>query len=99
MVWMRTSGMSSFRKLWGRIETGLTPGTYTLVINNNYDVSDFGGKKTFVLSTANFFGGQNYFMSACFMVVGIMCVVFAVVLLCAFMNKKRLLRKQLAKSD
>lgn len=57
-------------------------------------MSLFGGKKTFVLTTTNFLGGQNYFMAACYLVVGIMCIVFAVVFLIAFMNKKRKLRKR-----
>jgi len=57
MVWMRTSGLSDFRKLWGKIENSMTPGTYTLVINNTYDMTDFGGTKTFVITTTNFLGG------------------------------------------
>lgn len=28
IVWMRTAGLPSFRKLWGRIETQLQPGQY-----------------------------------------------------------------------
>jgi hypothetical protein len=34
IVWMRTAGLPSFRKLWGRIEGGLTSGDYTVEINN-----------------------------------------------------------------
>lgn len=30
IVWMRTSGLPNFRKLWGRIEGGLEAGTYRL---------------------------------------------------------------------
>jgi hypothetical protein len=42
IVWMRTSGLPEFRKLWGRIDTPLNPGeNYTLNIKNNYNVSSF----------------------------------------------------------
>jgi hypothetical protein len=34
IVWMRTAGLPSFRKLWGRIDAGLMPGSYSLQINN-----------------------------------------------------------------
>mmetsp|Transcript_35451 Transcript_35451/g.35114 ORF Transcript_35451/g.35114 Transcript_35451/m.35114 type:complete len:190 (+) Transcript_35451:267-836(+) len=63
IVWMRTAGMPNFRKLWGRVRDDIPKGTLTITINNNYDVSSFDGKKTFVLSTTNAFGGKNYFLS------------------------------------
>jgi hypothetical protein len=34
MVWMRTAALPHFRKLWGKINTDLEPGTYTVTINN-----------------------------------------------------------------
>jgi hypothetical protein len=30
MNWMRIAAMSDFRKLWGRIETDIQPGNYTV---------------------------------------------------------------------
>ena len=63
IVWMRTAGMPSFRKLWGRIRSDIEVGNYTITIANSYDVSAYDGKKTFVLSTTNAFGGKNYFLS------------------------------------
>jgi hypothetical protein len=36
IVWMRTAGLPNFRKLWGRIDEGLEPGTYNLYVNNQY---------------------------------------------------------------
>jgi len=35
----------------------LEKGTYKIIIQNNYDVSSFSGKKYFVLSTTNMLGG------------------------------------------
>jgi hypothetical protein len=57
-------------------------GDYTLIANNTYDVSSFGGTKTFVLSTTNGLGGQNYFLSYSYIGVGGLCILFAFVFLC-----------------
>ncbi len=95
IVWMRTSGLPNFRKTWGRIPEGLSPGTYTVTINNRYDMSNFGGKKSFVISTTNYLGGKNYFLAISYLVVGVMCGVFAVVFAIAYMNKKRVMKKKL----
>jgi hypothetical protein len=85
---MRTAGLPNFRKLWGKIETRLEAGTYTVTIQNNYDVSSFEGKKSFVLSTTNALGGKNYFLAICYLVVGSLCIVFAIIFLIAFLKKK-----------
>lgn len=88
IVWMRTAGLPNFRKLWGRIEDGLKAGQYTVTIDNNYDVSSFDGKKSFVLSTTNALGGKNYFLAICYIVVGALCIVFAIIFLVAFLKKR-----------
>jgi len=85
---MRTAGLPNFRKLYGRVERDLPAGTYTISIANNYDVSSFGGKKSFVLSTANALGGKNYFLATCYIVVGCLCIVFAIIFFIAIMRKK-----------
>jgi len=38
---MRTAGLPTFRKLWGRIEQDLQPGTYSVSISNNFEVRPF----------------------------------------------------------
>lgn len=78
MVWMRPAALPNFRKLWGRIPTTLSNGTYTLQINNTYDVSEFKGDKLFVLSTVNSFGGKNSFLGISYIVVGSICVVMSI---------------------
>lgn len=77
MVWMRPAGLPDFRKLWGRIRMNLNPGKYMLSIVNNYPVQSFGGKKSFVLSTANVLGGKNSFLGVAYLIVGCVCLIVA----------------------
>lgn len=70
IVWMRTAALPKFRKLWGKIDTDIEKGVYTLDVLNLYNVKDFDGKKTFIISTANAFGGKNIFLAVAYLVVG-----------------------------
>jgi hypothetical protein len=88
IVWMRTAGLPNFRKLWGKIEGDLVKGVYTIQIKNNYIVSAYDGSKSFVMSTTNALGGKNYFLAICYLVVGSLCIVFAIIFLVAFLRKK-----------
>lgn len=90
IVWMRTAGLPNFRKLWGKIEQDLEPASYKVVIENNYAVDTFQGKKYFVLSTTNALGGKNYFLAVCYIVVGTLCCLFALIFCIAYMRKKNL---------
>lgn len=94
IVWMRTAGLPNFRKLWGRIDNGLKKGTYTVEIDNKYDVNGFEGNKSFVVSTTNALGGKNYFLAICYIVVGSLCLIFAVIFLFAFIKKKKSRREE-----
>lgn len=88
IVWMRTAGLPQFRKLYGRIAEGLEADTqYWVRIQNTYDVSGFNGTKTFVLSTTNALGGQNYFLAISYMVVGALCLVLAMIFLGVCLSK------------
>jgi LEM3 (ligand-effect modulator 3) family / CDC50 family len=89
---MRTAGLPNFRKLYGKIENDILPGTYVVTIENNYDVNGFDGNKSFVLSTTNALGGKNYFLAVCYIVVGSLCLIFAVIFLVAFLKKKNVRR-------
>jgi hypothetical protein len=40
---MRTAGLPTFRKLWGKIDGPLKPGKYQVIISNNYNTSKFEG--------------------------------------------------------
>ena len=88
MVWMRTAGLPNVKKLYGRIDQDMPEGEYKVSIKNSYDVSDFGGTKSFVLSTTNYFGGTNYFLAICYIVVGVLCVLFGFIFLIAWVGRK-----------
>ena len=87
IVWMRTAGLPNFRKLWGKIEEDLKPGYYKVIIENNYQVDTFDGSKYVVLSTTNALGGKNYFLAVCYIVVGTLCCLFALIFCFAYMRK------------
>lgn len=46
IVWMRTAGLPTFRKLYGRIDQDIPAGTLlSFAINPGFEVVSFGGKK------------------------------------------------------
>lgn len=63
ITWMRVAGMPDFRKPYGRIIEDMPAGNYSLVIENNFDVSSFQGHKKFFMSTTNSYGGRNTFLA------------------------------------
>ena len=76
----------------GRIEkNGLKKGqNLTVTIHNNFDAKKFYGKKFLLLSTANVFGGKNYFLGISYIVLGCICIVLAIVFIIGYnYNKKK----------
>ncbi|KAJ1290819.1 hypothetical protein BS78_02G272300 [Paspalum vaginatum] len=81
MVWMRTAALPTFRKLYGRIDVDLQADEQIMVtIQNNYNTYSFGGKKALVLSTAGVLGGKNSFLGRGYVVVGLACLLLALLL-------------------
>jgi hypothetical protein len=77
IVWMRTAGLPTFKKLHRKIKGGLKKGTYTMRIDQRFKVQQFEGGKSFYLSTVTWIGGKNDFLGWSYIVVGILSVVVA----------------------
>jgi len=82
LVWMRVAAFPNFRKLYRIIDslpnaTELS-GTIKIVINNTFNVTDFGNK-SLVLTELSWLGGKNNFIGYLFAVVGAIYLVFAIV--------------------
>jgi len=82
VVWMRTAGLPTFRKLWAKFPGGFEEGDVLHVdISNNYPTSSFNGKKSVVITTTSWLGGKNDFLGSALLAVGGMCHVLALVFL------------------
>ncbi|KAF9429127.1 hypothetical protein BGZ76_001783 [Entomortierella beljakovae] len=89
-VWMRTSGLPNFRKIYGKNDLqSLNPGTYTIDIDMNYNVTEYGGTKSIVISTVSFMGGRNPFLGIAYIVVGVLCVVLGLLFTARHLYKPR----------
>ncbi|KAI1790748.1 transcription regulator [Ganoderma leucocontextum] len=61
--WMRTAGLPTFSKLWGRNDSmSLVPGRYRITVNLNFPVTKYKGTKSIVISSAAWMGGKNPFL-------------------------------------
>jgi len=82
IVWMKTSSLPTFRKLYGRIEGNFNKGD-RLVFNliANFEVDSFDATKTLVISNLGGMGGRNTFLGLAFTTIGSLCMVFGFVLL------------------
>eukprot|EP00300_Choanocystis_sp_HF-7_P021840 c20946_g1_i1.p1 GENE.c20946_g1_i1~~c20946_g1_i1.p1 ORF type:complete len:326 (-),score=69.69 c20946_g1_i1:123-1100(-) len=81
IVWMRTAGLPTFKKLHRILNSGLEQGTYTIRIGQHFPVAEYDGEKAFYLSTTTWIGGRNDFLGWAYIVVGIVCMILALVFL------------------
>lgn len=80
IVWMRTAGLPTFRKLYGKIDKHVRSGTVlSFNVSANFEVDSFDGTKTLVVSTVGKFGGKNSFLGVAYIVVGSICFFLAFV--------------------
>lgn len=80
IVWMRTAAFPTFRKPYGRIGTGLQAGLYDVVIEYNFPVTSFAGRKRIIVSTTSWIGGKNSFLGISYIVVGSLCFAVGIAL-------------------
>ncbi|KZT61277.1 Lem3/Cdc50 [Calocera cornea HHB12733] len=78
--WMRTAGLPTFTKLYGRNDDAVLPaGRYEVVVQMNFPVEMFGGTKSLVLSTVSWIGGKNPFLGWAYIGTAALFVLLAVV--------------------
>ncbi|CAL1703954.1 unnamed protein product [Somion occarium] len=77
--WMRTAGLPTFTKLWGRNDNDPLPrGRYQIIANLNYPVRSFKGRKAVVISTVSWIGGKNPFLGWAYVATAALFVLLAV---------------------
>ncbi|XP_049964262.1 cell cycle control protein 50A-like [Schistocerca serialis cubense] len=81
IVWMRTSALPKFRKLYRRVDhsrepfaDGLPAGNYTLHVEYNYPVASFSGSKVFIVTSTTAVGAGNQFLGAAYVTCGCVCM-------------------------
>ncbi|KAI0811034.1 transcription regulator [Irpex lacteus] len=77
--WMRTAGLPTFTKLWGRNDNdNLQQGRYQIVIDLNYPVKPYHGTKSVVISTVSWIGGKNPFLGWAYVATAALFVLLAI---------------------
>ncbi|KAI0387002.1 Lem3/Cdc50 [Hypomontagnella monticulosa] len=90
IVWMRTAGLPTFSKLYGRNDTApMLSGIYTMDIIDNFRMDQYQGRKSIVITTLSVMGGKNNFLGILWLVVGGFCIVLALVFLVTNLIKPR----------
>jgi len=83
IVWMRTAGLPTFKKLYRKIMyTNLKAGdVLSISMVNVFPVESFSGQKAIVLSTVSWLGGKNDFLGWAYIVVATLCFVLGALFL------------------
>jgi hypothetical protein len=89
LVWMRPSGLSYFKKLYGVIPGGLTAGIYTVNVTSNYDMTTYSGKKNAVLATRTDIGGQNLILCIIHFIAALLCLIIVIAVIIHVMYRKK----------
>mmetsp|Transcript_1014 Transcript_1014/g.1989 ORF Transcript_1014/g.1989 Transcript_1014/m.1989 type:complete len:497 (+) Transcript_1014:229-1719(+) len=85
IVWMRTAGLPTFRKLYGRLKAppgGFKKGdSVNLTVVPNFLVSTISGSKSIIVGTTSPLGGKNGVLGVAYIAVGSVCLVLAAIFL------------------
>ncbi|CAG7935030.1 unnamed protein product, partial [Penicillium olsonii] len=90
LVWMRTAGLPSFSKLSRRNDNeSMSAGLYSLAIVDYFNVTEYSGTKSILISTRTALGGKNPFMGIAYVVVGGVCVLLGALFTVAHLVRPR----------
>ena len=78
--WTKDQALIGKYKLWGRINQPLQKGKYNLVAANNYKINTLRIAKGVELLQPTTMGGALYFFPISFLIMGAMCIAYAVFL-------------------
>ncbi|KAH8102878.1 transcription regulator [Cristinia sonorae] len=77
--WMRTAGLPTFTKLWGRNDNDdLLKGRYRISAFMNFPVKPYKGRKAIVISTVSWIGGKNPFLGWAYVAAAGLFVLLAI---------------------
>ncbi|CCD34653.1 putative lem3 cdc50 family protein [Botrytis cinerea BcDW1] len=89
-VWMRLAGLPTFSKLFQRNDDDtMTTGQYQVNITHLFNVTEYGGTKSIVLSTRTVMGGKNPFLGIAYIVVGGLCILLGALFTVTHLIKPR----------
>ncbi|PQE27373.1 hypothetical protein CJF32_00000341 [Rutstroemia sp. NJR-2017a WRK4] len=89
-VWMRLAGLPTFSKLVQRNDTAkLKAGQYQVNINHLFNVTQYGGTKSIIISTRTVMGGKNPFLGIAYIVVGGLCILLGALFTVTHLIKPR----------
>ncbi|KIK59640.1 hypothetical protein GYMLUDRAFT_44075 [Collybiopsis luxurians FD-317 M1] len=77
--WMRTAGLPTFTKLYGRNDQDtMKKGRYVVTVGLNYPVLPYKGTKSIVISTVSWIGGKNPFLGWAYVATAGLFVLLAI---------------------
>ncbi|KAG9238454.1 ligand-effect modulator 3 family [Amylocarpus encephaloides] len=89
-VWMRLAGLPTFSKLAQKnTDTVMNQGSYTVSVNSFFNVTEYGGTKSIIISTGTIMGGRNPFLGIAYVVVGGLCIVLGALFTVTHLVKPR----------
>ncbi|PBP15307.1 Lem3/Cdc50, partial [Diplocarpon rosae] len=84
------AGLPTFSKLAQRNDSAIMKaGTYTVDIDHHFNVTEYGGTKSIIISTRTVMGGKNPFLGIAYVVVGGICIVLGTLFTVTHLIKPR----------
>eukprot|EP01034_Spumella_vulgaris_P024757 gene24757-31134_t len=79
--WMRTAGLPSFRKLYGKIDSDFVTGdTLAFDLSLNFEVTSYGGTKTLVITNLGVTGAKSDALGNSYIAFGIVSLLVGLLL-------------------